>query len=170
MPVLVIMCGLAFAGKTTVARAVSQRLGGRLISLDDINASRGLRGGEGIPTEEWERTHRIALAEAAALLERGLAAVIDDTGCFRWLRDRCREVALRHRSDAVVVFVDTPLDLARRRLAANAATGERHAVRVEILEALARTFERPGPDERALVFAPGDLLGPWLDRHFPASR
>jgi len=170
MPALVIMCGLPFAGKTTVARAVARRLGGRVISLDQINAARGLLGGDGIPTEEWERTHRIALDEAGALLGRGATAVIDDTGCFRWLRDRYREVARLHGRDSVVIFVQTPLEEARRRLAVNAVTGERHGVRSEILEALAGTFEPPQPDESALVFAPHDRLGPWLDEHFPRTR
>jgi predicted kinase len=169
VPALVIMCGLPFAGKTTVARALARRLGARVVSLDEINAARGLLGGDGIPTEEWERTHRAALDEAGVLLARGDAAVIDDTGCFRWLRDRYREVARRLGRDSVVVFVHTSLDEARRRLAANAVTGERPGVRTEILEELARTFEPPEPDEPSLVFAPDDRLDRWLEEHFPRA-
>jgi len=170
MAIVYIMCGLAFAGKTTVARAISERLGGEIVSLDEINAARGLSGGEGIPVAEWERTHGIALREADALLARGIATVIDDTGCYRWLRNRYRQVARRRGCDDLVVFVDTPLAEACRRLAANAATGERPGVRVGILEALARTFEPPQPDEATITFAPRDRLAPWLEEHIPRVR
>ncbi|MBZ5588563.1 MAG: ATP-binding protein [Acidobacteriia bacterium] len=169
MPVMCIMCGLAFAGKTTVARALAVRLGARTVSLDEINAERGLFGGQGLPVEEWERSHRVALARADRLLQRRVSTVIDDTSCFRWLRDRYREVGSRRGCDVVVVLVATPLDEALRRLDANAATGERHGVRPEILEALARTFEAPGPDEPTVAFAPGEPLETWLERHFPAA-
>jgi hypothetical protein len=54
------MCGLSFSGKTTLARKIVERLQCAYISLDDINAERGLWGGDGIPVEEWERTHALA--------------------------------------------------------------------------------------------------------------
>ncbi len=167
MAALYIMCGLAFAGKTTVARALAGRLDGAVVSLDEINAARGLRSGEGVPVEEWERSHRVAAAEADALLARGTAVVIDDTGCFRWLRERYREGARRRGHDVVVVFVDAPEAEARRRLLENAATGRRHGVRVEVFDAHARSFEPPDADEPAVVFGPGDELGEWLDARFP---
>jgi predicted kinase len=169
VPTLIIMCGLPFAGKTTLARALARHLGARVVSLDEINAARGVRGGNGIPTEEWERTHRAALDEAGELLGREDAVVVDDTGCFRWLRDRYREVARRHGSDSVVIFVQTPVEEARRRLAANTVTGERPGVRSGILEELARTFEPPQPDEPSLVFAPDHRLDRWLEEHFPRA-
>ncbi len=170
MAIVYIMCGLAFAGKTTVARAIAERTRGSVVSLDEINAARGLHGGDGIPPAEWERTHGVALREADALLARGVTVVIDDTGCFRWLRDRYRRLARRRRCEGVVVFVDTPLAEARRRLAANVETRARHGVRVEVLEALARTFEPPQPDEIAVTLAPGDRLAAWLDTHVPGPR
>jgi predicted kinase len=45
---LFIMCGIAFSGKTTVAKQLVQAVGCAYVSLDDINAERGLHGGEGI--------------------------------------------------------------------------------------------------------------------------
>jgi len=54
------MCGLSFAGKSTFARLLAEELGAQVISLDLINAERGLYGGQGIPLEEWAATDRIA--------------------------------------------------------------------------------------------------------------
>ena len=48
---LYLLCGLAFSGKTTLTAALSRHLGAAVVSLDAINASRGLQGGMGIPVE-----------------------------------------------------------------------------------------------------------------------
>ena len=41
-PLLVLMCGLSFAGKTTIARALAAHHGWRYLSLDAINTERGV--------------------------------------------------------------------------------------------------------------------------------
>jgi len=170
MKTLYVMCGLAFAGKTTVARALAGRLGAAVVSLDEINLERGLRGGEGVPVEEWERTHRIALTRADELMRAGTEVVVDDTGCFRWLRDRYRAAAALRGFGTAVIFVATPHEEARRRMAANDPRTERPNVRAEILESLAATFEPPRAEESVVVFGPADDLATWLAAHFPASR
>jgi predicted kinase len=146
-----LLCGLTFAGKSTLAAALAAELGARVVSLDEINARRGLRGGEGIAGEEWLRTHRIALAELAAVLRQPGAAVIDDTNCYRWLRDAYRAVASAHGRPAVVLHLDLPLAEALARLRHNRHDPSRPPVREDVLHALAAGFEPPGPDERSLV-------------------
>lgn len=54
-PLLVVMCGRSFSGKSTLALA--DRLGAQRVSLDAINEERGLRGGADIPVSEWMRTN-----------------------------------------------------------------------------------------------------------------
>jgi predicted kinase len=49
---LYFMGGIAFSGKTTVAEQLVQALGWGYVSLDDINAERGLHGGEDIAVGE----------------------------------------------------------------------------------------------------------------------
>jgi len=56
---LTLMCGLSFAGKSTFARLLAEELGAQVISLDLINAERGLYGGQGIPLEEWAATAQL---------------------------------------------------------------------------------------------------------------
>jgi hypothetical protein len=84
------MCGIAFAGKSTVARRVASALELNLISLDAINAERGLSGGEGIPDARWEETSFVAMDRLRKCLEQGRGAVVDDTFSHRFLRNRCQ--------------------------------------------------------------------------------
>lgn len=167
-PVVRLLCGLAFAGKTTLARRIAERTGTEILSLDAINAERGLHGGTGIPVDEWARTHDIALERVAAALDAGWSVIVDDTNCFRWLRDDFRKVAARFGAEVLVVFVDVDLDEALRRAAENDVGGTRPPVRASILRELALEFEPPEIDEPAIVLRPSEPLEPWLDRYFPA--
>jgi len=161
-----LLCGLAFAGKSTLGRRLVERTDATLLSLDDINAERGLHGGTGIPAEEWMKTHREALARLAALLAQGLSVVVDDTNCFRWLRDDYRAVADRWSVPVTVVYLDLPLDLVLQRTRENDVSRHRPVVTEEILRELARTFEAPGPDERVVEYRSPEPVEEWIERWF----
>jgi predicted kinase len=157
-PALVLMCGLAFSGKSTVARSLTQNLDARLVSLDDINNERGLWGGHGITVEEWQRTHEVAQARVRSALTAGQSVVLDDTSNLRLLRDGYR--ALAHASGArfALVFVSTPLrDIQERRVRAS-RTRERRSVDDAVFSEHAASFEEPEVDEAALVHRPNDSL------------
>jgi hypothetical protein len=58
-PLLILMCGVPFAGKTTLARAIAVQCGWQYISLDMVNTERGVgMDGQLIPLHEWERPMR----------------------------------------------------------------------------------------------------------------
>ncbi|HSG41266.1 MAG TPA: ATP-binding protein [Thermoanaerobaculia bacterium] len=162
MPRLFAMCGLAFSGKTTLARAVARIVGAEYIGLDDINEERGLRGGEGLPGEEWERTSAIAIERMGRLLDAGRDVVLDDTLCFRWLRDRYAAVADRHAARFVLLYVATPLPEIYRAMARNDAIPQRNPIRPEVFETHARCFEHPSEEERPVVYDRTVPLEEWI--------
>jgi predicted kinase len=158
-----LLCGLAFSGKTTLARAIAQRLSLAYVSLDEINAERDLRpGGEGLPGEEWERSHAVAESRLAAAFASGRGAVLDDTGCFRCLRDRYRELARAHGVPTTVVFVDVPLEAIRARIASNARKTKRTGITDEVFAHHVAEFEPPQPDEQFVRFTPPDEIEHWI--------
>lgn len=164
---LYLLCGLAFAGKSTLAKAVARRTGAVVVSLDEINEARGLEGGLGIPAEEWERSHREALGRAGEALRAGRSVIVDDTNCFRFLRDHYREIARRHGAPVTVLYLDVPLSLALERLRANDARPSRARVTEEILYELAAQFEVPSEDEEVLVVPAGAEVEEWVARNLP---
>jgi predicted kinase len=149
---LIAMCGLSFSGKTTLAKGIARFLGAEYVSLDDINEERGLRGGDGIPNEEWELTSTIAIERIGILLDAGRDVILDDTLCFRWLRERYAAVAMRHAAQFLLVYISVPLaeiDRARRN---NESTAVRHSILPEVFEQHARSFEHPTDDEQPLIY------------------
>ena len=158
-----LLCGLAFSGKTTLARAIAEQLSLAYVSLDEINSERGVRpGGEGLPVEEWERSRAVAESQLAFAFASGRGAVLDDTGCYRWLRDSYRELAARFGFDTTVVFVDAPLDFIRARIAANLREGTRTGITEPVFSRHVAEFEVPQPDERTVRFTPSDEIGRWI--------
>jgi predicted kinase len=157
------MCGLAFSGKTTLARAVVRFTGATYVGLDEINRERGVAsGGEGLPVEEWERTHHLAIGRVEQLMRERATILVDDTSNLRFLRDRFRAVAEKHDYDVVLVYVDTPLEEIHRRMRENARHGTRARVHPQVFDEHVRTFEHPAEDEHALVFPAGQPVDGWL--------
>ncbi len=162
-----LLCGPAFTGKSTLAEAIVRHIGCACISLDEINVERGLPHGEsGLPTERWAETHQFALERLEELARAGRDVVVDDTNCYRFLRDNYREVARRHGYRVVVVHLDIHLAEIQRRRRANGVTRRRHRIRDEIFDPHIVTFEYADPDEERLVFGPDDEPETWLQAHF----
>ena len=163
---LYLLCGLAFSGKTTLAAALARHLGAAVVSLDEINASRGLHGGTGIPVEEWARAHEEALGQVGDLLAAGRSVIVDDTNCFRFLRDDYRAVAERHGVRTTVLYIAAPLALILDRRRENDRTRTRAAVTESVLFDLLEKFEIPTVDENVLVFPFDAMPDAWVARCF----
>lgn len=172
---LVLMCGTSFSGKSTFARALAAEIQGLIISLDEINERRGLWGGDGIPIEEWQRTHQIATAEVRAHLlgaDTGSPAgarsgsvaepenvVVDDTSSLRVLRDGWRELAGEVGVGFGLIYLDVEHATIRRRLAENRVSRTRRDVAYAVLEEHLASFEPPEADEGAVrVTSVDDLV------------
>ncbi|GAB3611309.1 hypothetical protein GCM10027414_34350 [Humibacter ginsengiterrae] len=156
---LTLMCGLSFSGKSTLAGLLADALDADLLSLDAINAERGLDGGQGIPLEEWARTNDLAQARATSALEAGRAVVVDDTGSPRFIRDGWRKVAAESATSFSIVWVQIDTERQRERLLANRVAAGRHDVTDDVIAAHVASFEAP-TDENPLIVDADDTMNP----------
>lgn len=164
---LLIMCGLPFAGKSTLAQALAKRLGAVHMETDVINTERGLGlDGTAITAREWARTYREAYRHVEALLCEGRSVLYDAVNYRRVQRDQLRRIAWRCGAATQVVWVTTPAAQAQERLAANRVHPVRFDVRDEDFAEVVRRFEPPTADEHVLHYRNAELIEPWLMRHF----
>jgi predicted kinase len=162
MKTLYLMCGLSFSGKTTLARKIVERLQCAYISLDNINAERGLWGGDGIPIEEWERTHALARERLATWMATGK----DDVNNLRWLRDRWRAAARSNCYRTVVIYLNIPhTELAARRRA-NQVTAERQGITEAVWAEHVSVFDPPGADEHVFRYGLTEDAESWVMGRF----
>jgi predicted kinase len=143
-PTLYALCGLPFAGKSTIAHELAEQLGAPIVRLDAINGERGLGlDGQAILQHEWERTY----AEAYRRLEQALVAnnsvIFDHVNFTRTERDRVRHIAALHDANVQIVYVSVTVAEARRRLIANRAAKGRNDVRDDDFDFVVRHFEPP---------------------------
>ncbi len=164
-PHLVVLCGTSYSGKSSFAAALAERLGAHVVSLDEINERRGLWGGDGIPVEEWQATHEIAIGEVRSHLavvrqsERHSSTVIlDDTSSPRFLRDGWRAIAAELGAEFHLIHLDVDHATIHQRRTANQASPDRRHVSAAVLAQHLADFEPPGPDENPIRVRPGDPL------------
>lgn len=110
----VVITGFMGAGKTTVATALAERLGCRMIDLDRFLAEREGRTAQVIIDEDGEPRFReiesLALSDA---LENGAAEVIA-LGGGTWTIERNRELVAEHGGRTV--WLDAPFELCWQRI------------------------------------------------------
>ena len=143
-PTLYALCGLPFAGKSTTARELAEKVGAPIVRLDAINGERGL-GLDGLPI----------YAEAYRRLEQALVAnssvIFDHVNFTRAERDRVRHIAARYGANVQIVYVSVTVAEARRRLIANRVTKGRNDVRDDDFELVVRHFEPPDDEPGSRV-------------------
>lgn len=154
-PLLVAMSGIPFSGKSTVARELAARCGMALVSVDAIVGELGLDlGADADNHRGWARAMAEGFARSRRLLAEGTSVIYDNANHTRRNRDRCRRVATRTGATFRLVWVDTPLDEARRRLLANRRDARRGDVPDAAFREIVAQFEPPLNEPGVIRFWP----------------
>lgn len=167
MKKLFILCGISFAGKSTLAKAIAERFNYAEVDIDDVKCQ--LYGSdiqdEDLSREDWIRTY----AETDHLIEYYLKTgkdVIDASRNFRKEeRQLARQIASKLDAEVVVIFVDVPEIVARQRLLENRKKQSRRNVVDEDFEAIIQAMDPPTADENPLVFHYGDQVENWISKN-----
>jgi predicted kinase len=146
------LCGLPFAGKSTLAAALASATGAAVVRLDTVNHERGLGlDGSAIPPDEWRRTYDETYRRIALHLANG-QSVIFDHGNFTYAeRDQLRAIGADEGANVQFMYVQIAEDEARRRLQKNRQTRERYDIRDDDFELVLRIFESPIHEDRVQV-------------------
>ena len=164
---LIIICGLSFAGKSTLAKAICAEFGYPQVDVDktklDLFGS-GIDDTDLSP-DEWTRIYRETDDRIVAHLRNG-DSVVDASRNFR-RRERTHAGSLAERMSAtvVVIYIDAPHSLVRQRWTQNRLRQTRRDVSAEAFEEIIAAMEPPSVDEQALVFRPDDDIANWLAEH-----
>jgi predicted kinase len=106
MAVAYLLCGPSLAGKSTAAEQIARVTGAAILSADAVNAERGLPFGvEGLPESAWVETLRVLLYRLRTHARVGHSVVVDDTQCYRWLRDRYRSECIDCGLEPVLLLI-----------------------------------------------------------------
>ncbi len=161
-----ILCGLPFAGKTTLAKLLIQRLDLVRVSIDEINDVRGLGANNSeISLEDWDITYAESYRQLAVYLRTGRSVIYDAANFTRAERDNARVVANQCGSDARVIYVTTPEASVRQRWLENRVTHIRNDIRDDYFEIGISQFEPPAEDEHVLFYSNEQDVREWIERN-----
>lgn len=166
MSTLVVICGLSFAGKSTLARAIAETLGFQEVDVDEVGVA--LYGDPSTNDWNFDRVYDNADEQIERLLAAGVNVVDGSRNFTR--RERVRASALTRRSNAriVTVFVDTPEAIVRQRRSDNRTTGARGDIADAQFEEIVQAFQPPESDENPLVFGVSDDAQSWIAKNAAA--
>lgn len=166
MPRVYILCGLPFAGKTTLAKALIQHLDLVRVSIDEINSVRGLGlNNSAIAPADWDNTYAESYRQLALYLRIGYSVVYDAANFSRSERARARTIADQNGSDARVIYVTTPATIVRQRWLENRITHIRNDIRDDYFEIGLSSFEPPTEDEQVLLHNNEQDVEDWIEQN-----
>src|SRR5258708_7804853 len=116
-PILYIMCGLPFSGKTTLAQELSKRFGIAIVGIDNIREERGFSWleNEKVTAEDWKSIFDESYKRTLAHLEEHKSVLYDSANQDRISRDRLRQIAHYGEVSSKVIFLDVPEGEIRKR-------------------------------------------------------
>ncbi len=160
---LIIICGISFAGKSTLGKAIAKRFDYAQVDVDDMKFQ--LYGhdskDENLSHADWVRIYD----ETDKLLESYLQSgktVIDAS------RNLARQIATKLEAGVVTVFVDTPEVIARQRVLENRKKKARLDVTDKDFEEILQVWEPPTADENPLVYHNGEDIDNWISKNISA--
>lgn len=165
MPCVYMLCGLPFAGKTTLAKRLVQHLGFPYVSIDEINGMRGLgENNSWIGPADWDLTYVEAFRQLDAHLRVGHSVIYDAANFTHAEREDVRALAAQYGASTHVIYVTTPEATVRQRWQANRVTPVRNDIRDDFFKQVVTQFTPPAEDEHVLYYANEQNVEAWIER------
>ncbi len=145
-PNALVVMGVSSSGKSTIARALADRLGWRFADGDDFHPKANVekqRAGQPLTDEDrWPWLQSIA-DEIDRVTAGGGRLVVACSALKRAYRD----LLLHGRHDIRIVYLDGSRELIAKRMAMR----KNHFMPPSLLDSQFMTLEIPGPDERPIT-------------------
>jgi len=163
MQTLYIMCGLAFSGKSTLAREIADYTPADLVAFDKLWVEKDKEKPVPKNADGWRYIRDVAQEKVLGYLKAGNSVVYDDNNPRKEHREELIKVAREAGVKSVIIYLDTPLDTIRIREEANKTLKERHDVEPENFQKVSQDMEVPAADENVVIFKPGMDIDQFLE-------
>lgn len=153
---LFILSGEAFSGKSTLAKEIATYYEAKIIGRDEVYfATEKILALENTPEDDddflWKSLWPLILQGTKNQLLLGNSVVIDDNCLYLKQRDELRSVAKDMGIKVILVYLDIPSEILKKRKEENKLHKNRHDVPSSWMEEDSKFFERPTESEKPIV-------------------
>jgi predicted kinase len=167
VPTLYILCGLPFAGKTTLATQLLAQRDMAYVNIDHVKADEGyFVSDDQVPDADWPGIYDVVHASLLLPLRLGRDVLYDASNLTRKERDEFRDLVTKRGFAAKVIHVAVPAAKVRERWQANKTSNERFDLPAPVLEEALEAFEEPSKEEDVIVYAPTQNVSRWIKANF----
>ena len=149
-----ILCGFIGAGKTTFAKKLEERTGAVRVTKDEwlirmVGNDPTIDGYEDYNRRMWELSRDVAFQLAA----KGIDVIIDEGFWAKEQRDEMRRRTEEVGAQAVVYFLDTPIETIRERVAQRTLDPGKESFKIsgDLLDGYLTHWQPPGEDEEYVL-------------------
>lgn len=158
---LYILCGEAFAGKSTLAKKIKDYYDAKIVGRDQVYfACEEILVLESTSDEDddllWKNMWPLVIQGVKNHLMLGNSVVVDDNCLYLRQRDELRSVAKECNVKSILIYLDTPNEVLKKRKELNKVSKTRHDVPSEWMVEDAQAFERPTDNEKPIPFNSDD--------------
>lgn len=165
---LYIACGIPFSGKSYLSQKLVNKFNFSRIDLDEIKFElfgKNVKD-QDIDQAGWDKIYQEMYRKIEKNLKLG-KIVLNDTGNFtKHERDLVRQVANKLGLKTRVIYVDTPISIARERQQNNRNTNSRFDVTDDDFESTIKEMEPPAADESPIIYHYPENLDNWISNNF----
>lgn len=151
-PKLYLFVGYPGAGKTTAARILEAATGASHLWADDMRWQMFKQPSHS--PQESQALYKHLNDQTAQLLRSGTSVIFDTNFNHRGDRDHLRHIARENGAETVLIWLNTPVEVAHERAVHSDTTRNGYTVNMthDMFENIVCKLEEPGSDENPIKF------------------
>lgn len=161
-----ILVGLPFSGKTTLSKAISEKLEIPRVNLDEVKFEMGFEGvsDDDMTHAQWKEIFDETDRKVVEHLKQGKSVLHETSWTKRWKRDRARKLATDLGIDSVAIYVKVTKEVAKERWLKNREKQQRFDLPEDVFDEAVKEFEIPTEEENLLIYDQTLPIDEWISR------
>ena len=161
-PVLYILCGLPYCGKSTLTKELVKRFGFEVGSVDIQIDKHGFEVDD-MTQENWNLVYSEAYEDIKRKLREGKSVLFDMGHLKLSERNTARKIAQNVGANHKLVYINTPKDEIEQRWTENASNKTRGQLSRMGLDKAYSLWQEPTIDENPIIYNQSMDIDKWID-------
>lgn len=165
-PILYILVGLPFSGKSTLRDKIAELTTIRPFSFDkfwvELESTMNEKEKSKLSFEYVSELMRNAMTET---LKEGYSVIYDSLNDTPDQREILIDLANKADADYLIIYLNTPIEVIKSRRDINESTAQRHSVDDENFNKSIAKFIPPLSSEKSIEFLPEDDITSWINKN-----